>query len=86
MTVGRTMAVEDTLQRIICKVLHKESIDLRPSATFKELGADSLDVVQVMVAIEEALDIELVDEDLKTIANMSEFIKYIQNKVDEKKK
>lgn len=86
MAVGKTIIVEETLQRIVCKVLHKERVDLSPTITFKDLGADSLDVVQVMVAIEEALDIELVDEELKSITNMRSFVAYIQQKVDEKKK
>jgi acyl carrier protein len=80
------MSVEDTLKKIIERVVRKENLVLSQNATFKELGADSLDVVQIMVALEEQLNIELVDEELKTITNMAGFIIYIQQKVDARKK
>jgi acyl carrier protein len=79
-------SVEDTLKKIMERVIRKENLVLSPRATFKELGADSLDVVQIMVALEEQLNIELVDEELKTITNIEGFITYIQRKVDARKK
>ena len=81
----KTATVEETLQKIVAKILRKENVILSPTSTFKELGADSLDVVQVMVAIEEAFDIELIDDELKTITNMGSFIDYVKKKVAEKK-
>lgn len=86
MAVGNVALVEATLQKIIARVIRKEDVILNPAITFKELGADSLDVVQIMVALEEALDIELVDEELKSINNMGGFIDYIKAKVAEKNK
>jgi acyl carrier protein len=85
MAIEQTASVEETLQKVIARILRKEKVVLTPSTTFKELGADSLDVVQVMVAIEEAFDIELVDEELKSIENMGSFIDYVKKKVAEKK-
>jgi acyl carrier protein len=86
MPVEKTMEVEDTLKKIISKIIRKEDIVLTPNTTFKELGADSLDVVQVMVALEEAFEIELVDEDMKSLNNMGGFIDYVKKKVAEKNK
>ena len=86
MAIEKTLTVEETLQKIISKVTRREGIVLTPATTFKELGADSLDIVQIMVALEEALDIEIVDEELKAIPNMGSFIDYIKRKVAEKKK
>lgn len=86
MAIKNVISVEDTLQKIIARVLRKENIILNPATSFKELGADSLDVVQIMVAIEEALDIELVDDEMKSITNMGAFIDYIKKKVTDKKK
>jgi acyl carrier protein len=85
MTVEQTASVEDTLQKVVAKILRKENVVLTPTTTFKELGADSLDVVQIMVAIEEAFDIELVDEELKAVSNMGGFIDYVKKKVADKK-
>ncbi len=85
MTIDKTMEVEETLRKIVAKILRKEDVVLTPTTSFKELGADSLDVVQIMVALEEAYDIELVDEELKAITNMGGFIDYVKKKVAEKK-
>lgn len=84
MTTGK-VDVEETLRKIVAKIIRKENVVLTPTTTFKELGADSLDVVQIMVALEEAFDIELVDEELKVIGNMGGFIDYVKKKVAEKK-
>ncbi len=86
MAVEKTADVEETLRKIVAKITRKEDVVLTPTTTFKELGADSLDVVQIMVALEEAYDIELVDEELKQVNNMGGFIDYVKKKVAEKNK
>jgi acyl carrier protein len=85
MAIGNPAAVEKTLHKIIARTLHKEDVVIKPDTTFKQLGVDSMAVVQILVALEEALDIELEDEKLKSIVDMGSFIDYIQQKVDEKK-
>jgi acyl carrier protein len=85
MAVDKTTEVEETLRKIVAKILRKENVVLERETSFKELGADSLDVVQVMVALEEAFDIELLDDELKAITNMGGFIDYVKKKVAEKK-
>ncbi len=85
MTTEKTVDVEETLRKIVAKILRKEDVVLSRTTSFKDLGADSLDVVQIMVALEEAYDIELVDEELKAITDMGGFIDYVKKKVAEKK-
>ena len=85
MSVDKTAEVDETLRKIVAKITGKENVVLTPTTTFKELGADSLDVVQIMVALEEAFDIELVDDELKAINNMGGFMDYVKKKVAEKK-
>ncbi len=85
MTTDKTLEVEETLRKIVAKITRNENVVLTPTTTFKELGADSLDVVQVLVALEEAYDIELVDEELKAINNMGGFLDYVKKKVAAKK-
>lgn len=85
MTTDKTLEVEETLRKIVAKITRNENVVLTPTTTFKELGADSLDVVQVLVALEEAYDIELVDEELKAINNMGGFLDYVKKKVANKK-
>jgi acyl carrier protein len=86
MAVENVPDVEETLRKLIAKIIRKEDVVLTPTTTFKELGADSLDVVQVMVGLEEAYDIELVDEEMKSLTNMGSFIDYVKKKVAEKNK
>jgi acyl carrier protein len=85
MAVDKTQDVEEVLRKTIAKITRNENVVLTPTTTFKDLGADSLDVVQVMVALEETFDIELVDEDMKALNNMGGFIDYVKKKVAEKK-
>jgi acyl carrier protein len=85
MAIDKNQEVEETFRKIVAKITRKDNVVLTPATTFKELGADSLDVVQIMVALEEAFDIELVDEEMKVISNMGGFIDYVKKKVAEKK-
>lgn len=74
-------AVEDKVKEIIIKIVRKPELDFTPATTFKDMGADSLDIVQILVALEDAYDIEIIDEELKEIANMGDFVAYIERKV-----
>jgi len=78
------MSVEETIREIITRIIRKQDIDLNSTASFKDVGADSLDIVQILVALEDTFDIEIVDEDLKTIDNLRDFVTYIKGKVAEK--
>ena len=78
------MSVEETMQKIVSRIVRKDDINLTSTTTFKDLGADSLDIVQILVAQEDAFDIELEDEALKAINNMGEFLDYVKGKVAEK--
>ena len=84
MAVDRTSEVEEVLRKTVARILRKEDIVLNPGTSFKDMGADSLDIVQVMVAMEEEFDIELVDDEMKELGNLGEFISYVKKKVAEK--
>jgi acyl carrier protein len=85
MTIGNFSTAEAALQKIVGRVTHNPDVVLNRNLTFKDLGADSMDVVQIMVSLEEALDIDLVDKELKAITNMGEFMDYLDEKVDGEK-
>ena len=78
------MSVEETVKNIVIRIVRKPEADFTPTTSFKDLNADSLDIVQILVAIEDTFDIEIVDEDLKTIDNLRDFVTYIKSKVAEK--
>ncbi len=78
------MSVEETVRKIVTKVVRKPDVDFTPTSTFKDLNADSLDIVQILVALEDTYDMEIVDEELQEITNMGDFIAYIKRKIAEK--
>jgi len=77
--------VEEKVRQIMSKIMRKKDIKFTQEDTFKGMGADSLDIVQVLVGVEEAFGIELVDDELKELNNLNQFLEYIQKKIDEKK-
>ncbi len=84
--VGKPMAAEDRteerIKKIITENLGVEEDDVVPEASFVEdLGADSLDTVELVMAFEEAFDIEIPDEDAEKILTVGRAIEYIKEKM-----
>ena len=77
-------SVEENLKKIVVKIVHCDEGVLTPASTWQDIKADSLDLVQVMVAVEDTFDIEVPDEDLGDLKNLGDFVKYIENRVAEK--
>jgi acyl carrier protein len=78
------MSVEETVKKIAQRILRKKDIAFATTTTFKDFGADSLDIVQILVAVEDTFDIELDDEQLRNINDTAGFIAYIERKIAEK--
>ena len=78
------MTVEEKVKEITARITHKNVGEIKTDGTFKDLEADSLDVVQILVALEEEYNIELEDEEMQKVTNMGEFVAYIERKVAEK--
>ena len=76
--------VETAVKEIASKILHKADLDFSDGTTFKTLGADSLDIVQILVAVEDKYEIELDDEELQKISNVKDFISYVESKIAKK--
>jgi acyl carrier protein len=75
------MAVEAKVKEIIAKQLGVDMEKVTPEASFVEdLGADSLDTVELVMAFEEAFNIEIPDEDAEKILKVQDAIKYIEEK------
>ncbi len=80
--VEKPMAVEDRVKKIIIEQLGVEEDEVSPEASFVEdLGADSLDTVELVMAFEEEFDIEIPDEDAEKIQKVGQAIDYIKEKV-----
>ena len=79
-------AVEEKVKEIICEQLGVEEDDVTPSAKFiEDLGADSLDTVELVMAFEEEFGIEIPDEDAEKITRVKEAIEYIDSHAKGKK-
>jgi acyl carrier protein len=62
--------------------LNVEEDQIKPSASFVEdLGADSLDIVELIMGIEEEFDIEIPDEEAEKLTNVGEALTYVKNKL-----
>jgi acyl carrier protein len=75
----KRMAVEDKVKQIIVEQLQVDEAEVTPGASFQEdLGADSLDVVELVMQFEEAFDMEIPDEDAEKIKTVKDAIDYIE--------
>jgi acyl carrier protein len=74
--------IEGKLKGIIAEQLGVDEDKVVPSASFTEdLGADSLDAVELIMAIEEAFDIEIPDEEAEKMTTPADCVKAIQSKL-----
>ncbi len=74
--------VEEKVREIISKQLGVDQSEVTPEASFVEdLGADSLDTVELVMAFEEAFNIEIPDEDAEKITKVKDAFDYIKKKL-----
>jgi len=72
-------AVEEKIKEIICEQLDVAEKDVVPEASFvDDLGADSLDQVELIMAMEEEFDVSIPDEDAEKIGTVQDAIDYIK--------
>ena len=72
-------SIEERVKKIVCEQLGVKEDEVKPSASFVEdLGADSLDTVELVMALEEEFETEIPDQDAEKITTVEEVIKYIK--------
>jgi acyl carrier protein len=75
----------DTFERVravVCKELNVNESEVNEGASFTEdLGADSLDVVELVMALEEEFGIDIPDDDVANIKTVGDVVTYISGKV-----
>ena len=75
------MAAQDKIKSIIAEQLGVKPEEVAPGASFvDDLGADSLDTVELIMALEEEFNIEIPDEDAEKMKTVGDAIKYIEEK------
>lgn len=73
--------VSDKVKKIIVEQLGVSEEEVKPDASFVEdLGADSLDLTELIMAMEEEFDIEIADDDAQKIQKVQDAIDYIENR------
>lgn len=76
------MSTEEKVKSIIVEQLGVKNDDITPESSFiNDLGADSLDTVELVMALEEEFGIEIPDEDAEKIGTVGDAIKYIEEKI-----
>lgn len=73
--------IQDTVKSIIVDKLGVDESDVTPAASFtNDLGADSLDTVELIMEFEKEFDLTIPDEEAEEIATVGDAIDYLQNK------
>ncbi|MFJ8234394.1 acyl carrier protein [Ureibacillus sp. NPDC094379] len=76
-------AVLERVTKVVVDRLGVDESEVKPEASFREdLGADSLDVVELVMELEDEFDMEISDEDAEKIATVGDAISYIEGKVN----
>src|SRR5664280_3429368 len=82
---GGIMAVEQKVKQIIVEQLGVDESQVDSNASFvDDLGADSLDIVELVMAFEEAFELEIPDEDAEKITTVKDAVEYIEGKTTKK--
>jgi acyl carrier protein len=80
-----TENLEERVKKIIVEQLAVDAAEVTAPAQFvQDLGADSLDTVELVMALEEEFDIEIPDEDAEKIKTVGEAVTYIKEKAGKK--
>jgi acyl carrier protein len=80
------MNIEEQIREIVARITHADKSIITRESTFKEIKADSLDIVQALVAVEETFGIEIPDEEAQKFQNFGDFVSYVENQIAQKEK
>jgi acyl carrier protein len=72
-------SVSDRVKKVVIEQLNVEEDQVKPEANFQQdLGADSLDTVELVMALEEEFGCEIPDEDAEKIATIQDAVNYVE--------
>ena len=76
------MSMENKVKKIIAEKLSVDLEEVIPEASFvDDLGADSLDLVELIMTMEEEFDVEISDEDAETLVTVNDAIEYTKKQL-----
>lgn len=77
-----TEPIDRKVREIVALQLGLGEEDIQPDSTFiDDLGADSLDVIELLMALEEEFEVDIPDEDAEEFQNVADVIAYLQKKI-----
>ncbi|MDP2922303.1 MAG: acyl carrier protein [Candidatus Omnitrophota bacterium] len=77
------MSLFEEIQTIICEQLRLKPEEVKPETSFiDDLGAESIDTIELVMALEEKFNIEIPDEDAERLDTVANVVKYIARKID----
>ena len=77
--VGEAMSTLDRVQRIVAKITRSDAQAIGPEVQLKDVRADSLDWVQIIVGVESVFDIEVDIERMQELVTIGDFVSYIDS-------
>jgi len=80
------MNIEEQVRDILARITRVDRNIITRESTFKEIKADSLDVVQALVAVEETFGIEIPHEEAQKFQNFGDFVSFVENRVAQKER
>jgi len=80
------MSIEEQIRNIVADIVHCDKSIITRESTFKDIKADSLDIVQALVAVEDKFGIEIPDEEAQKFQSFGDFIAYVENHVGQEGK
>ncbi|OQX63149.1 MAG: acyl carrier protein [Desulfococcus sp. 4484_241] len=76
------MSIEDKVKRILAERLDIDPNDIKPEAEFiNDLGADSLDIVELLMSLEDEFDIEISDDEAENIITVKDAVDFIAQRL-----
>jgi acyl carrier protein len=80
------MSVEEQIKEIVANIVHVDKSAITREGTFKDIKADSLDIVQALVAVEDAFEVEIPDEEAQKFQNFGDFVDYVERSLATKER
>lgn len=75
------MSIEDKVKSIISDQLEVDLNRISMETTFEDIDADSLDIVELVMALEEEFDLEISDQEIENIKTIGDVVQFIDSKV-----
>ena len=73
--------VFEKVRKLVAKELGIGEEEIKETTTFQDLGIDSLEVFEVVMALEDEFQLEIPNEDIEDITSIAEITKYVQSKL-----